>query len=192
MFEKAQENPRTLIDVHRRSWRSPVPSQHTRSALSRIFALNCLIQRKFAPGRWRATMDPPCQQPLRAARRYWKITAISVFSLSVAMALGSCLSVSNTILLMPPAAIAADRLVMIYSGRRAKRSRRSHTWTTNTFANATTSSLISPPRPIRFRSTTASIQRTRNQGRRTAGIRRIISPSWNPPVSGPLPRARRR
>jgi predicted permease len=52
---------------------------------------------------------------LRAARRYWKITAISVFSLSIAMALGIiALSISNTVLLLPPAAPAADRLVMIY------------------------------------------------------------------------------
>jgi len=52
---------------------------------------------------------------LRAARRYWKITAISVFSLSIAMALGIiALSISNTVLLLPPAAPAADRLAMIY------------------------------------------------------------------------------
>ena len=52
---------------------------------------------------------------LRTACRYWKITAISVFSLSIAMALGIvALSVSNTVLLLPPAAPAADRLAMIY------------------------------------------------------------------------------
>jgi predicted permease len=51
---------------------------------------------------------------LRVARRYWKIAAISVFSLSIAMALGIiALSVSNTVLLLPPSAPAADRLVMI-------------------------------------------------------------------------------
>ena len=56
----------------------------------------------------------------RSARllfRNWKLTAISVFSLAVAMALGIvCLSVSNTILVMPPRAPDANRLVMIYTG----------------------------------------------------------------------------
>lgn len=48
--------------------------------------------------------------------RYWKLTAISAFSLTVAMALGVIgLSVSNTILVLPPAAPAPERLVMIYS-----------------------------------------------------------------------------
>ena len=55
-------------------------------------------------------------RPARSLRRYWKLTAISVFSLSIAMALGVlALSVSNTTLLLPPAAPAADRLVMIYA-----------------------------------------------------------------------------
>lgn len=55
-------------------------------------------------------------RPARSLRRYWKLTAISVFSLSIAMALGVlALSVSYTALLLPPAAPAADRLVMIYA-----------------------------------------------------------------------------
>lgn len=53
---------------------------------------------------------------LRSARRYWKIIAVSCFSLSLAMALGIiALSVSNTVLLLPPSAPAADRLVTIYA-----------------------------------------------------------------------------
>src|SRR5215467_10959879 len=53
---------------------------------------------------------------LRTLRRYWKLTAIAAFSLSVAMALGIiALSISNTALLLAPAAPAPDRLVMIYS-----------------------------------------------------------------------------
>jgi predicted permease len=53
---------------------------------------------------------------LRTARRYWKLIAISCFSLSIAMALGIlALSVSNTVLLMPPSGAEPDRLVMIYS-----------------------------------------------------------------------------
>src|SRR5882724_11815460 len=53
---------------------------------------------------------------LRTLHRHWKLTAISAFSLSIAMALGIIgLSVSNTILILPPAAPAPDRLVMIYN-----------------------------------------------------------------------------
>ncbi len=52
----------------------------------------------------------------RILRKHWKLTAIAVFSLSVAMALGVVvLSVSNTFLLLPPAASEPDRLVKIYS-----------------------------------------------------------------------------
>jgi hypothetical protein len=48
-------------------------------------------------------------------RRHWKLAAISAFSLSIAMALGILgLSVSNSVLVLPPAAPAPDRLVMIY------------------------------------------------------------------------------
>ena len=49
-------------------------------------------------------------------RHHWKLTAIAAFSLSIAMTLGVLgLSVSNTILILPPAAPAPDRLVMMYS-----------------------------------------------------------------------------
>ena len=57
--------------------------------------------------------------PLRSARvlrRHWKLAAISAFSLSIAMALGVvALSVTNTILVLPPAAPAPDRLLMIHA-----------------------------------------------------------------------------
>ncbi|HEY1757558.1 MAG TPA: ADOP family duplicated permease [Bryobacteraceae bacterium] len=53
---------------------------------------------------------------LRILRKHWKLTAIAVFSLSIAMALGVVgLSVSNTALLLPPSAPEPDRLVTIYS-----------------------------------------------------------------------------
>ncbi len=53
---------------------------------------------------------------VRTLRRHWKLTAISAFSLSIAMALGIIsLSVSNTFLILPPAAPAPDRLVMVYT-----------------------------------------------------------------------------
>jgi putative ABC transport system permease protein len=52
----------------------------------------------------------------RILLKHWKLTAIAVFSLSIAMALGVLsLSVSNTFLLLPPAASEPDRLVKIYS-----------------------------------------------------------------------------
>jgi predicted permease len=54
-------------------------------------------------------------QSVRILRRHWKLAAISAFSLSIAMALGIIgLTVSNTFLILPPAAPAPDRLVMIY------------------------------------------------------------------------------
>src|SRR5580700_1436527 len=53
---------------------------------------------------------------LRVLGKHWKLTLIAVFSLSIAMALGVvALSVSNTFLLVPPAAAEPDRLVMIYA-----------------------------------------------------------------------------
>ena len=53
---------------------------------------------------------------LRTFARYWKLSAISALSLSIAMALGVIsLSVSNTFLILPPAAPAPERLVTISS-----------------------------------------------------------------------------
>jgi predicted permease len=56
------------------------------------------------------------RRSLRILRKQWKLTAIAVFSLSVAMALGVLsLSVTNTVLLLPPAAPQPERLVTIFS-----------------------------------------------------------------------------
>jgi hypothetical protein len=53
---------------------------------------------------------------VRALRRHWKLAVISVCSLAVAMALSVIgLSISNTALILPPAAPAPDRLVTIYA-----------------------------------------------------------------------------
>ena len=53
---------------------------------------------------------------MRAMRRQWKLASIAVFSLAIAIALGVVgLSVTNTILILPPAAPAPDRLVAIYA-----------------------------------------------------------------------------
>lgn len=52
----------------------------------------------------------------RILAKHWKLTAISVFSLSIAMALGILsLSISNTFLLLPPSGTDPERLVMIYA-----------------------------------------------------------------------------
>jgi predicted permease len=52
----------------------------------------------------------------RVLRRYWKLAAVSCFSLSVALALGIIgLGVPNTFFSLPPAVPAPDRLVMIGS-----------------------------------------------------------------------------
>jgi predicted permease len=59
---------------------------------------------------------------LRILRKNWKLTAIAVFSLAIALAVGVVsLGVSNTSLLVPPAGTGPDRLVTIYArtlGRR--------------------------------------------------------------------------
>jgi len=53
---------------------------------------------------------------LFSLRKNWKLTAIAVFSLSIAMALAVVsLSVSNTLLILPPAGVDPGRLVTIYS-----------------------------------------------------------------------------
>jgi putative ABC transport system permease protein len=52
---------------------------------------------------------------IRVLQRHWKLAAVAVFSLSIAMALGILsLSITNTFLLLPPTAAAPDRLVMIH------------------------------------------------------------------------------
>jgi putative ABC transport system permease protein len=53
---------------------------------------------------------------LRILRKHWKLTAIAVFSLSIAMALGVLsLSISNTFLFLSFSAPNPDRLVMIHA-----------------------------------------------------------------------------
>src|ERR1700757_1114360 len=55
-------------------------------------------------------------RPIRVLTHYWKLAAVAIFSLSIAMALGILsLSATNTFFLLPPAAPAADRLVMVHS-----------------------------------------------------------------------------
>ncbi len=49
-------------------------------------------------------------------KKYWKLMLIAVFSLSIAMALGVIsVSITNTLLLLPPSGTQPDRLVMIHS-----------------------------------------------------------------------------
>jgi MacB-like periplasmic core domain len=51
---------------------------------------------------------------LRILRKNWKLALIAIFSLSIAMATGvTCLSISNTSLLVAPAGMAPNRLVTI-------------------------------------------------------------------------------
>lgn len=63
----------------------------------------------------------PTTRSARILGRHWKLTVIAILSLSIAMALGVLsLSALNTFLLLPPAAPAADRLVMIYARSESK------------------------------------------------------------------------
>jgi hypothetical protein len=51
----------------------------------------------------------------RILRKNWQLTAVAVFSLAIAMALGViCCSLANTSLLAPPVGVAPGRLVNIY------------------------------------------------------------------------------
>src|SRR6266850_574510 len=53
---------------------------------------------------------------IRFLHKHWKLTAVAVFSLSIAMVLGVVsLSIANTFALLAPAAADPDRLAMIYA-----------------------------------------------------------------------------
>ncbi|PYT64893.1 MAG: hypothetical protein DMG39_30780 [Acidobacteria bacterium] len=53
---------------------------------------------------------------LRVLRKHWKLTSVAVFSLAMAMAAGTTgLSIFNALLLRPPAALAPDQLLTVYS-----------------------------------------------------------------------------
>src|ERR1700739_4049645 len=53
---------------------------------------------------------------LRILTKHWKLTAIAVSSLALAMAAGTVgFSVFNALLLRPPAVLAPERLVTVYS-----------------------------------------------------------------------------
>src|SRR5262245_4940485 len=55
-------------------------------------------------------------RPIRALNRHKKLAAVAIFSLSIAMALGIVsLSIGNTFLLLPPSAVAPNRLVMMHA-----------------------------------------------------------------------------
>ena len=66
--------------------------------------------------RWLEELFYDLVHAVRALRKQWKVAAVAIFSLSLAMSLGIVsLSVVNTVLLLPPPGTAAGRLVMIYS-----------------------------------------------------------------------------
>src|SRR6516225_11158387 len=53
---------------------------------------------------------------LRILKKHWKLTCIAVSSLAIAMAAGTVgFSVFNALLLKPPAVVAPDRLLTVYS-----------------------------------------------------------------------------
>jgi len=53
---------------------------------------------------------------LRVLKRHWTLSAVAVFSLSIAMALGILsLSFTNTFFILAPAGVDPDRLVMLHS-----------------------------------------------------------------------------
>src|SRR6476620_4260180 len=55
-------------------------------------------------------------RPIRILQKHWKLSAVAIFSLSIAMTLGIIsLSLTNTFLLLPPAGLDPGRLLMIYA-----------------------------------------------------------------------------
>jgi len=60
--------------------------------------------------------SPSMRFSLRILRKHWKLTIIAVSSLAIAMAAGTVgFSVFNALLLRPPAVVAPDRLLTVYS-----------------------------------------------------------------------------
>src|SRR5271169_5390032 len=58
----------------------------------------------------------PASGFLRILRKHWKLTSIAIFSLAIAMAAGAVgFSVFNTLLLRPPAVLAPQQLVSVYT-----------------------------------------------------------------------------
>src|SRR5215475_10895914 len=66
--------------------------------------------------RWLDELFQDLCHAMRALRKHWKVAAVAIFSLSVAMSLGIVsLSVSNTLLLLPPPGTDSGRLVAIHA-----------------------------------------------------------------------------
>jgi hypothetical protein len=66
--------------------------------------------------RWLDELFQDLRHAMRALRKQWKVAAVAIFSLTIAMSLGIVsLSVSNTLLLLPPPGTDTGRLVAIHS-----------------------------------------------------------------------------
>ena len=94
------------------------PEEARRQAVLQLGALegvkeNCREQRR---GFWLESLYADVRFGLRMLLKNWRLTSVAVFSLAVAMAVSVAgLSVFNAVLLRPPAVVAPDRLVTIYT-----------------------------------------------------------------------------
>ncbi len=94
------------------------PEEARRQAVLQLGALegvkeNCREQRR---GFWLESLYADVRFGLRMLLKNWRLTSVAMFSLAVAMAVSVAgLSVFNAVLLRPPAVVAPDRLVTIYT-----------------------------------------------------------------------------
>jgi transcriptional regulator len=106
------------IESRQRMERGESPEEAERNA-RKDFGNTALVKdvtRDTWGRRWVDELFQDLRHAMRALRKQWKIAAIAIFSLSVAMSLGIVsLSVSNTLLLLPPQGTDPGRLVAIHS-----------------------------------------------------------------------------
>jgi predicted permease len=106
------------IDAQQRMERGESPAEAERNA-RRDFGNTALVKdvtRDTWGRRWMDELLQDLRHAVRALRKQWKIAAVAIVSLSIAMTLGILsLSVTNTLLLLPPPGTDTGRLVVVYS-----------------------------------------------------------------------------
>lgn len=106
------------LEAQQRVERGESPADAERNA-RRDFGNTALVKdvtRDTWGRRWLDELLQDLRHSVRALRKHWKIAAVAIFSLSIAMSLGIVsLSVTNTLLLLPPPGTDTGRLVAIHS-----------------------------------------------------------------------------
>src|SRR5215475_16055055 len=106
------------IEAQQRMERGESPAEAKRNA-RRDFGNTALVKdvtRDTWGRRWMDVLLQDLHHAVRALRKQWKIAAVAIVSLGIAMTLGILsLSVTNTLLLLPPPGTDTGRLVVVYS-----------------------------------------------------------------------------